>query len=131
MLSNLPPGVTQEQLDEQFKDSPEEIRDVTEKAIERGLYFANPEWKNMALSCVEAVCLKKATFTTNDVRWLVEASPIKTHDKRAMGGIMKKAEKLGWIVQTGLTVRSKVGHGVPLQIWKSKLFKGDTSQTLF
>ena len=122
MISNLPPGTTQEDLDAGL-DSPEEIKAVTDEAIERGHSNANPEWKAMALECVKTICLQKETFTMNDVRWLVRTSPIKTHDNRAIGGVMKTAKSLGWIEPTGQSIVSKVGHKSLLQVWKSKIYK--------
>lgn len=101
----------------------QEINFVTNKAIDQGYENADNSWKIMALECVKQVCLTHATFTMNDVRWLSDASPIKTHDKRAMGGIMKTAKSLGWIVLTGEVIVSKVGHKSLLQVWKSKLYK--------
>lgn len=120
MPSNLPPGYTQEELD---NDEREDIRRITDDAIDQGYRGADISWKDMALECVRMVCLKKERFTTNDVRWLIEASPIKTHDKRAMGGVMKHAQKIGWICRTGESIMSRVGHGVPLQVWRSRIYK--------
>ena len=105
------------------------IQQVTDQAIDRSYKNAENDWKIMALECVRQVCLRQQTFTMNDVRWLVNASPIKTHDNRAMGGVMRTASKLKWIIPTGQSIVSKVGHKSPLQIWKSLLYKD--KETLF
>lgn len=98
------------------------IRELTDKAIEEGYDAANAEWRAMALEQVYRVALRKEEFTANDVRDLVENSPLKTHDKRAMGGVMKTAQKMGWIHPSGRSIPSKVGHLVPILIWESKIF---------
>ncbi len=110
-------------------DTYEDIKQVTDEAIEKGYQNANDDWKNMAMECVRVICVQQPSFTMNDVRWLVEASPIKTQDNRAMGGVMRTAQKLGWVEPTGQTIISKVGHKSLLQIWRSKLFK--SKDTLF
>lgn len=122
MYSNLPPGMTDRETDI-IEDDPSDIREVTDKAIGRGYKNANKEWKEMALACVRTVCENRHQFTMNDVRGLIDISPIKTHDKRAIGGIIKKAKKLKWIEPTGQSIMSKVGHKSPLQIWRSKLYQ--------
>lgn len=113
-------------LVEAHREDPTEIRQATEKGVNSGYSHADATWKEMALECVRVIALEKSTFTMNDVRWLVRQSPIKTHDNRAMGGVIKKAQKLGWVQPTGQSIPSKVGHGVSLQIWKSNLYKHPT-----
>jgi hypothetical protein len=95
------------------------IEQETRDAIERGYDHAKVEWRQMALECLYEVCLTMKTFTVNDFRDKVDASPIKTHDKRAMGGVINTARRLGWIEPTGDTIPSRVGHKTPMQIWRS------------
>ena len=71
----------------------EKMEEVTEKGIEQGFENAHEEWRAMALDCLHKVCLSYDTFTVNDVRALVERSPLKTHDNRAMGGIIKTGQR--------------------------------------
>lgn len=100
----------------------------TNKAIERGYDRAKAEWRTMALQCVYDICLSMPTFTVNDFRAKVRESPIKTHDNRAMGGIMSTARKMGWIDRTGDEIPSRVGHMIPIQIWKSLIYNRRDSQ---
>lgn len=107
--------------------TPEEyavIRKETDAAIEKGLDATRAEWRAMALQELHKVCKSKATFTVNDVRDAVLASNIKTHDNRAMGGVMQMAKRLGWIAPSGQSIPSRVGHLVHIQIWRSLLYKG-------
>ena len=100
-----------------------EIRRLTDDALARGLEHSVAEWRMMALEALYSVARTKERFTVNDVRPIVDASPIKTHDKRAMGGVIAMGRKLGWIEATGEAIPSKVGHMVPIQIWKSKIIE--------
>jgi hypothetical protein len=100
----------------------EQIYIETDKAINKGLDHADVQWREMALGCVLEIAKQRKEFTMNAVRHLVDQSPIKTHDKRAMGGVIKKARSLGWVKSTGQSIVSKVGHGVSLQIWQSLVY---------
>lgn len=101
------------------------IQQVTDRAIDIGHRNADREWKEMALECVKIICLERETFTMNDVRWLIKQSPIKTHDNRAVGGVIKRAVRLNWIKATGKSIMSRVGHKSLLQVWKSNLYKNN------
>ncbi len=105
------------------QDEKAEIQAATDAGINQGHKAADGTWKKMALECVKVICLEKETFTMNDVRWLIRMSPIKTHDNRAVGGIVKMAQKLNWIKPTGQSITSKVGHKSQLQVWKSNLYQ--------
>lgn len=106
-----------------FEVDREKMEEVTEKGIEQGFENAHEEWRAMALDCLHKVCLSYDTFTVNDVRALVERSPLKTHDNRAMGGIIKTGQREGWLAPTGESIPSVVGHKVHIQIWKSLIYK--------
>lgn len=99
------------------------IRELTERSIRKGYDNAKAEWREMALEVLYRTCCQRQTFTVNDFRKEVDALPVKTHDKRAMGGVVKVGVMLGWIEKTGDSIPSKVGHLVPIQIWKSKIYE--------
>lgn len=100
----------------------EEMNTQTEDAIERAYKHAPDEWRKYALQCVEAVAKRNEEFTVNEVRSLIKAGIYKTHDNRALGGVMKTAQRLGIIEPTGNTIPSVVGHRTPIQIWRSRIF---------
>lgn len=106
-------------MDSLFKD----IKKVTDEAVDRGYKNANEEWKDYAIECLRQVCLSKEIFTVADVRNLIDMSPIKTHDKRAIGGVFRTGKSMGMIARTGIVHPNIVGHGVGMQVWKSLLFK--------
>jgi len=108
----------------QTKQELQEIAKVTDEAIDSSIKGVNGDWAFIALEAV-AKCsyILVGGFTANDVRaWMAHFHPnVKTHDNRAMGGVMKTAVKLGWIKPSGRTIVSKVGHKSLLQIWESNL----------
>lgn len=99
------------------------IQKATEAGIKKGYDNAHTEWRTMALSCLYKICNTMPEFTVNDVRDLVEKYLIKTHDNRAMGGVIKTGQKMGWFEPTGRSIPSLVGHKVHIQIWKSLIYK--------
>lgn len=100
-----------------------QIQAETDAGIAKGWEGAHVQWRKMALNCLLELCLTQKSFTVNDFRDSVRASQIKTHDNRAMGGVMVTAKKLGWITPTGSSIISRVGHKSQLQVWKSNLKK--------
>ena len=108
-----------------YKIPPQEYARIlkeTEVAIQKGSDNAKAEWKVMVLEILYNICLSKKVFTVNNFRKYVSESDIKTHDNRAMGGVIRTAVKYGWIKKTGNTITSRVGHLSPLQIWRSLIF---------
>lgn len=100
----------------------QEMNKVTERGIETSLENAHEQWRAMARRCLHEVCLNNEFFTVNDVRDIVKRSHLKTHDNRAMGGVMVTGKKEGWLAPTGKTIPSVVGHKVHIQVWKSLLY---------
>lgn len=95
----------------------------TDEAIERGYKNADDAWKNEALSVVQDLCLSQEHFTGDDVKIIMAKSDVDTHDKRAIGGVIRKAYKLGYCEPTGIYEQSQFNHGSLHQVWKSKLLK--------
>lgn len=109
----------------------DEIDKATDQGITLGTKHAKAEWREMALNCLKYICLTRETFTVNDFRDMVLNNPIKTHDNRAMGGVIKTGQSNGWIKPTGESIPSKVGHKVPIQIWQSLIYKPEGQKNLF
>lgn len=100
-----------------------EMLQRTDEGINNSFINAHDKWRFCALECLKEVALSKERFTVDDVRSLVSMSGLHTHDNRAMGGVIKTGVKNGWIIATGQTVPSVVGHKIPMQIWKSLIVK--------
>lgn len=104
--------------------NPEEeksIAQVTAEAIEQGHDNADAHWKSLAIEQLEILCLKQKTLTANDLRPMLKRFTRKTHDNRAVAGVMRAAVAKGWIEKSEEKIVSRVGHGSPLQIWKSRI----------
>lgn len=99
-----------------------EVRDVTNEAIAESFENAQDPWKEYALHCVSVIAKKMQYFTVNDVRPLVAASPYKTQDNRALGAVIKHAQKRNWIKPSGDTRVNKTGHGTHMQVWESNIY---------
>ena len=98
------------------------LYELKREGIEQGIENAAVDWKSYAMECVIAVARRKELFTVNDVRDLVKHSPFQTHDRRAMGGVMKYSQRMGFIEPSGGEIVNKTGHGTKIQIWKSLIY---------
>lgn len=94
----------------------------TEEAIERGFGNASDSWKESALKAIHEICINQKSFTADDVRHLVNE---KTHDPRAMGGVIRTAKKNGWCKPSGFYEASKFTHGHIHQVWLSLVNEND------
>jgi len=104
------------------KYSQKEIQDETNQAIHRGYESANEKWKEYALLMLNVLAKSRTTFTVDDLRAEVDKKGYITHDKRAMGGIIRTGLARGWFSKTGQIIPSKTGHGIPMQVWQSKIY---------
>ena len=100
-----------------------EAQKHADQAIEEGLNAADMDWKAKALGVVYRLCLTRETFTADDVRFVLTDKEAQTHDRRAMGGIMRQAKKQGWCVGSGVFKSSDFSHGHLHQVWKSLIYK--------
>lgn len=98
-----------------------QIDEEAKAAIRRGWDASKVGWRKQALIILLQTALSREVFTVNDFRDKIKESGITTHDNRAMGGLMVTARGWGWIKSSGDEIRSRVGHGVPLQVWKSNI----------
>lgn len=103
------------------------INRETASAIKGGWNAAHKQWRMMVLETIYELAHDVEDFTMDDIRYLVKIEEVrtglKTQDNRAMGGAAMTAKSLGWIKRSGHEIRSRVGHGTPLQIWISCLYR--------
>jgi len=102
----------------------DQIKAETNAAIRKGLDRANISWRELALNLVLKAALTRHEFTTNDFHHDLDKSINKTHDNRALGGVMKTAQRLGWIEPTGKFANSdyKQHHLSLKNVWRSKIY---------
>lgn len=101
----------------------QKMNEATERGIQEGLDHAHEQWKRMAIGVLYEVAQTRETFTVNDVRAIVKLSTLRTHDNRAMGGVMQHGKKEKWIEPTGQSIPSVVGHRVHIQVWRSNIYQ--------
>jgi len=106
-----------------FKDDPMQGDMFKRDALERVEENASNSWKHAALDAVRRVALNYEELTTDDVFRIIP-DHLTTHEPRAMGAIMTKAAKYGWIEVIEDKWRKSVQpqcHKRPMQVWRSKL----------
>lgn len=91
--------------------------------IQKGSDHADPKWKRLALLTVRRVALKHETFTAADVEERLCTYKLKTHDLRAMGGVMIEARKAGIVESAGLTRRNDRHTRAATTVWRSLIYK--------
>lgn len=97
------------------------IYEEKRNSIQRSEDNANAEWKRVALECVKTVATHESIFTADEVIEELSKFAVSTHDLRALGPVMRRAQKLGWITPTDNFVpssRCNVHHQM-IRRWKS------------
>jgi hypothetical protein len=82
---------------------------------------ANPTWKSAALAATMRLARQRSQFTSYDVLQELATASVKTHDLRAIGGVMQEARDLGLIESTGLVRRNDKHSRGATTLWKSRL----------
>lgn len=98
-------------------------RDMAISRVDRN---ANTDWKEAAYRVGVMLAKQQATVISEDI---VDRIPpgFTTHEKRAMGAVMKRLQKEKFISPTDQFVKSPspVGHGRPSRVWKCLVFGGE------
>lgn len=99
------------------------IYDLTQEAIDRVEMNANEEWKATALAIVRNLARRVPQFTSDSVWHELDKSDIKTHENRALGAVIIKAIKLGYIEPTGAYQKSTRPecHRRPIAVYASRI----------
>ncbi|MGW8630575.1 hypothetical protein [Streptomyces sp. NPDC055793] len=85
-----------------------------DEAMERVYESAADEWKAKAHATVIAVADSLGEFTVDDL-W--DAGLDKPAEPRAMGPILRKAARDGFIRQTGNYAKSRYRNATPIPVW--------------
>ena len=96
---------------------------LKEAAIAQALRHAREEWREKAMGAIEMCALRYASFTTDQVELMLGYQTCKTHDTRALGGLMQTARRRGWIDPTDRVEASAMSrnHRRPKRIWRSTI----------
>jgi hypothetical protein len=123
--------VTQTEL---LFDTPQNWREwfsETIEGIERAEEHADSEWFLFALMSLCRVAKSKPKLTADDVAEYMEriahemtGKPPETHEKRAMGPVMIRGMRQGWIQRTDQydTCRRSNQHNCPKRLWVSLIY---------
>ena len=84
----------------EFNFDPVRSAQARDEAMVRVERNAHEEWKDVALEAVYQAALVNGKFIVDEV-WRYMPPDVSTHELRAMGAVMKKAAKAGWIIGTG------------------------------
>lgn len=93
-----------------------------DRAVAAAGQAANAEWVERARGAVTILASQRETFTTDDV-WERVDGKAATHERRAMGAVMRWAEREGLIRKAGGYVPSRRPecNGRPVAVWLSVL----------
>jgi hypothetical protein len=93
---------------------------LRDDGIRRADEHADRDWKRAAYEAVSNLALFREHFTTDDVHELL-GDAVSTHEKRAMGAIMRRAARDGLIEATDRYVASDrpEAHRNPKRVWRS------------
>ena len=91
--------------------------------IDAGTAHANPTWREAALAATMRLAGRRKQFTSHDVLQELANSNVKTHDLRAIGGVMQEARDLGIIASGGLVRRNDKHSRGATTLWESRLCK--------
>ena len=97
-------------------DTIREIELETRAAIDRAQANASDLWFRGAMNAVRYLVAQRRPFTTDDVWSHVEGQ---THEPRAMGAVMRQAQRDGLIKPSGEYRKSlrPECHRRPIQVW--------------
>jgi hypothetical protein len=95
----------------------------TQTYISEGTAHADPKRRKSALAAVKHLEEERETLISADVLVELAKSDVKTHDLRAIGGVMAEARDLGLIEPSGLVRRSDKFSRGATTLWKSCIYK--------
>ena len=95
-------------------------RDVAIRQVDEN---ANVSWKDAAYAVGILLARQNETLISEEIMARIPQG-FQTHEKRAMGAVMKRLQKGGFITPTDRFVKSPspVGHGRPSRVWASQVF---------
>lgn len=98
-----------------------EARAERDEAMAKVHSNADPIWLAAAWDAVCKCARLNKTFTVDEV-WDYIPDTISTHDSRAMGPVIKRAQTEGVIEKTDAFLPSIRRHATPQRVWKSLVF---------
>ena len=112
-------------LDEAFAAHPASVakaRRERDRALRLVEEHADPDWKDEALEAVRRTAQRMPHFHVDSV-W--EAGLSGTVENRALGAVLQRAARLGWIERTNEVRPSVRSHLSPKPLWRSLIYQGE------
>lgn len=107
-------------------DKTADLFSLKREAMERVDRNAKQLWKTLMLQTVMLTAKRIPSVTTDDVSdtWATLGYTVTTHEPRALGPIMNRAAKNGWIAKTDRVVNSRraSNHNRPIAVWNSMIY---------
>lgn len=94
---------------------------AADDAVARVDANADPAWMATALDTIKRIAALQDRFTTDDVWLALDPHDEATHEPRAMGAVMRRAAKMGWVAPTRDYRPSSrpACHARPVRVWGS------------
>lgn len=98
----------------------EEAMEERDKAIDQAERNADEQWKHTAMLIIRDLAQSHHSITSDTVWAHLINLGVVTHEPRALGALMRKAAKAGWIEATDRYIPSHrgVNHARPVRVWK-------------
>jgi hypothetical protein len=92
-------------------------------ALARVAAHADPEWWEVAVTAVYSLASRHRALTTDQVWQLLDPGEVTTHERRALGAVMRATARAGLIAPTDRYVPSErpQAHRRPVRVWRSLL----------
>jgi membrane protein involved in colicin uptake len=98
------------------------LTEQTDKAVARVGQAANQAWKDACYEAIKEACRRWDTFTSEDVNDILDELEVHTHEPRAMGAMMRKAQADGYCQPTSEFVPSHrtTSNSYTKRVWKRR-----------
>jgi hypothetical protein len=93
------------------------------EGIELSYRNAPTYWKSAAAKTLRELCKLKSEFTADDFWELLATKGIHTGEPRALGAVIRGAERSGMIKATGNYLPSRRRHKSPIMLWQSNIYR--------
>ena len=97
----------------------DDVLEARNQGIQNAERGTDPGWGDRALVIVKEIAKRNESFTADAV-W-EELGTDTPRENRALGPILNRAQRLGWIIKSTETVMSQraVNHGREIRVWRS------------
>jgi hypothetical protein len=98
-----------------------------DEGMARAAAAANPAWVAGVWECIKDIARQQPELSSDDIFRLADERKVEaTHENRALGPLMKQAEKEGYIEATQKFIDSErtSKHLSPIRVWRSLVHDG-------